>query len=142
MRQDEILAYAADNCPYKKFKWHTEDMCDNCREVAEEIKAIVVSRVYDATRSLEKDYCKKLDDLMDDLKKAQDETIKKACEEASSQAWEEASIQANDLCIARCLSIEKESFGLIGFFAGTRKKLITNLRHVGGMIMKYSITNR
>jgi hypothetical protein len=41
----DILKYAADNCPYKKFKWHTEEMCDNCRKVADEISDIANAMV-------------------------------------------------------------------------------------------------
>jgi len=55
MGPDEILKYAADNCPYKKFKWHTEDMCKNCREVAEEIRAIAKKEADDARKKEKED---------------------------------------------------------------------------------------
>jgi len=40
MEEDAIIKYAAENCRYRKFKWHTEYMCDNCRKVAEDIRKI------------------------------------------------------------------------------------------------------
>ena len=60
MKSDKVRKWASRNCPYKKFKWHTEDMCKNCIKDAEEIESImeldradlvgeVLNEIYDQT---------------------------------------------------------------------------------------------
>ncbi len=53
MIPDVIMQWAAENCPYKSFKWHTEEMCDNCREVAKELQQIVFDKVKKAEEKQE-----------------------------------------------------------------------------------------
>jgi aminopeptidase-like protein len=48
MGHDEIMKFAAENCRYKKFKWHTEEMCDHCREDAIQINEIC-TKIVDKT---------------------------------------------------------------------------------------------
>lgn len=55
MEEDAIMKYAAETCRYKKFKWHTEDMCDNCRKVAEEIRKISNGLCREAVKARQKE---------------------------------------------------------------------------------------
>lgn len=49
MKSKAIRKWAAGNCPYKKFKWHTEEMCKNCTKDAEQIEKLIEEDKQDLT---------------------------------------------------------------------------------------------